>query len=113
MATGPCVFCAIVARESPANILHEEDDVVVFQNRLDWAPVMMLFVPRAHMTQDELWNDRAILGRIGALATKMGHERCPDGFRILSNFGFNAEQTQPHAHIHVVGGRHLGKYVKL
>ncbi|MDA1189173.1 MAG: HIT domain-containing protein [Chloroflexi bacterium] len=113
MATGPCVFCAIVAQKEPANIRYEDDEVVVFDNMLDWSPVMLLFIPRKHMTQDELWNNPSLLGRIGKLATKMGHEHCPEGFRILSNFGFNAMQTQPHAHIHVVGGRHLGHYVKL
>ena len=111
MATGPCVFCSIVARTEPANVRYEDEDVMVFDNILDWAPVMLLFVPRIHQTQDELWKNPDLLGRIGHLAMEIGKEHCPQGFRILSNFGFDAMQTQPHAHIHVVGGSHLGHYV--
>ena len=38
------------------------------------------------------------------LAIKMGIDHCPEGFRILSNFGAAAHQSQRHAHIHVVSG---------
>jgi diadenosine tetraphosphate (Ap4A) HIT family hydrolase len=37
---------------------------------------------------------------------------CPDGYRLLSNFGNDALQTQEHAHLHVIGGTKLGLYVR-
>ena len=84
----------------------------MFDNILDWAPVMLLFVPRTHQSQDELWMNADLLGNISRLAIKMGKEYCPEGFRVLSNFGFDAMQTQPQAHIDVVGGSHLWHYVR-
>ncbi len=112
MTTKPdCVFCAIIARNAPANIHYEDDALVVFDNQLDWAPVMLLVAPRAHMTQAQLWSSGALLGRLGKIAEQFGKERCPDGFRILSNFGEHGMQSQAHAHLHVVGGRRLGPYV--
>ncbi len=106
--TPNCTFCEIVARRKPAEILYEDDEVLVFRNRLRCVPVMLLAVPKAHRTQAELWRD---MGRLGEVAVRMGREHCPNGFRILSNFGYEAMQSQEHGHVHVLGGTFLGEYV--
>ena len=110
MVIDQCTFCDIVTGRIPARVRHEEDDIFVFDNQLDWAPTMLLLIPKAHLTQSELWQSGDLLGKIGALAVKMGSRLCPNGYRILSNFDHDAMQTQDHGHIHVVGGTHL--YVK-
>lgn len=102
-----CVFCNIVAKTEPADILYEDDEVIVFRNRLRWVPIMLLSVPKKHMTQAELWQN---MGPVGGAAVKMGKEHCPGGFRLLSNFGVDAMQSQEHAHVHVLGGMFLGEY---
>lgn len=96
-----CVFCAIAAGTAPAQVFYEDDEFIVFRNVLRWLPVMLLVVPRRHRTQEELWGD---LGRAGRVALAMGRRFCPNGFRLVSNFGWDALQSQPHAHIHVLGG---------
>ena len=45
-----CTFCDIVARKEPATIRYEDEEVVVFDNVLGWVPVMLLVVPKRHMT---------------------------------------------------------------
>ena len=102
-----CVFCEIIAGREPAEIFHQDDEVIVFRNRLKWVPVMLLSVPVKHMTQAELWKD---LGRVGEMAVALGQQHCPGGFRLLSNFGYDAMQSQEHAHVHVIGGSFLGEY---
>jgi histidine triad (HIT) family protein len=102
-----CTFCRVVARQEPADILYEDEVVVVFRNRLRWVPVMLLVVPRRHVTQEDLWRD---MGRVGEVAVQMGLTHSPNGFRILSNFGFDAMQSQEHGHVHVLGGAFLGEY---
>jgi diadenosine tetraphosphate (Ap4A) HIT family hydrolase len=78
--------------------------VVCFHNRLKWAQVMLLVVPAGHLTQEELWTGPA-LHDAAALAVRLGKEHCrEDGFRLLSNFGRWAHQSQKHAHIHVISG---------
>ncbi|MBI4236227.1 MAG: HIT domain-containing protein [Chloroflexi bacterium] len=103
-----CVFCEIVARREPATVVYEDDEFLVFQNRLRWLPVMLLVVPKRHVTQEELWAD---IGKAGALALSLGKRLAPGGFRLLSNFGQDALQTVHHGHIHLLGGTHLGLYV--
>jgi histidine triad (HIT) family protein len=102
-----CIFCEIAAHREPAEILFEDGDVIVFRNRLRWVPVMLLSVPKKHLTQAELWQD---MGRVGEIAVQMGTLHCPRGFRLLSNFGHEAMQSQEHAHVHVIGGTFLGEY---
>lgn len=102
-----CTFCEIVAHREPAEILFEDEEVIVFRNRLRWVPVMLLAVPKEHKTQAELWSD---IGRVGAAAVQMGQAYCPRGFRLLSNFGYEAMQSQEHGHVHVIGGTYLGEY---
>ncbi len=110
MAQGStCVFCEIVARREPAKIRYEDEEVIVFDNRLRWVPVMLLVIPKRHMTQAELWIG-TIISKVTNVAVDMGAQYCPGGFRILANFGKDAMQSQDHGHVHVLGGTHLGPY---
>ncbi|HZP58096.1 MAG TPA: HIT domain-containing protein [Dehalococcoidia bacterium] len=104
-----CVFCEIVARREPADIRYEDDDVIVFRNRLNWVPVMLLAVPKQHLQQGELWTSD-VIAKVAKVAAEVGAQHCPNGFRLLSNFGFDAMQSQAHAHVHILGGTHLGEY---
>jgi histidine triad (HIT) family protein len=102
-----CVFCEIIAGREPADVLYRDEDVIVFRNLLRWVPVMLLVAPTRHLRQHELWR---AMGPAAAVAVEMGERHCPNGFRLLSNFGFDALQSQEHAHIHVIGGTYLGHY---
>ena len=112
MKAGYCTFCDIIAKRLPSKIWYEDEEIIVFENQLNWVPVQMLFVPKQHLTQSELWQNGALLARLGELAVKFGDEQCPNGFRTVSNFGSDAMQSQPHGHIHVLGGTHLGLYLR-
>ena len=113
-----CTFCEIIAGNLPSVVIHEEDGIIVFRNRLGWFPVQWLLVPTTHMTQPELWASGDLMARIAALAVELGEKHCPNGYRTVSNFGRSergegdAMQSQEHAHVHLLGGDHLGLYVK-
>lgn len=105
--TSWCTFCRIVARQEPADIVYEDDEVLVFRNRLRWVPVMLVVVPKEHLSQEETWRR---MGRVAQVAVEMGVQHCPNGFRLLSNVGPDAMQSQTHGHVHVLGGTFLGEY---
>ena len=104
-----CVFCEIVAHREPADVLYEDDEVMVFRNRLNWVPVMLLVVPKEHLLQGDLWSS-PVMASVSKVAAEMGERHCRGGFRVLSNFGADAMQSQPHGHVHVIGGTYLGEY---
>jgi histidine triad (HIT) family protein len=103
-----CVFCRIAAGEEPANIIYEDEKYIVIKNVLRWVPVMLLAMTKEHLLQEELWAD---IGDIGEIAARIGKEVSPQGFRLVSNFGHSAMQSQEHGHVHIVGGTSLGPYV--
>lgn len=90
-------------------MLHDDNDVVVIRNILKWVPVMLLAMPKNHLTQAELWTN-TIVSRVAQVAAELGAVYCPNGFRLLANFGVDGMQSQEHGHLHVLGGIHLGPY---
>ncbi len=105
-----CTFCRIIGNEAPARVAYQDDDVIAIYNVLQWVPVMLMVIPKKHMSQGEMWQD-PIIAKIARVAVQVGAERCPEGFRLLSNFGHQAMQSQPHGHLHVLGGAQMGRYV--
>ena len=89
---------------------YQDDDVIVIHNRLSWVPIMLLVMPKKHMSQEQMWQD-PVIARVADVAVQMGKTHCPKGFRLLSNFGHEAMQSQAHGHLHVLGGTHMGRYV--
>lgn len=107
-----CVFCEIIGGNVPGNIRYQDDDLLVFDNQLHglWVPVMLLVVPRQHYSQEEFWTSDEF-GAAAKIAVRMGRQYCPDGYRLITNVGSQAMQSQSHGHIHVIGGTRLGMYV--
>ena len=102
-----CAFCEIAAKREPADILLESENVLVFRNRLLWVPVMLLAIPKRHMSQAELWSD---MGEVGAAAVEAAQEHCPNGFRLISNSGYDGMQAQDPAHVPTPGGQFLAEF---
>ena len=104
-----CVFCEIIADRSPARIRYLDEEIIVIVNKLTWVPVMLLVMPKEHMSQIQMWSS-SLMSRLGEVAVEMGCMYAVNGFRILSNFGHDGMQSQSHGHLHVIGGTDLGPY---
>ena len=59
----------------------------------------------ARATAEEIADFMQAVGRVAREAGVAAS----DGYRVLSNAGAHAEQEVPHFHMHVVGGRPLGR----
>jgi histidine triad (HIT) family protein len=109
--TADCLFCAIVAGDIPADVIHRDDDAVAFRDIDPKAPVHVLVIPAVHLaTAAELADqDPALAGRLlavaGAIARSEGVSE--SGYRIVTNTGADAGQSVHHVHFHVLGGRVL------
>ena len=104
-----CIFCKIVEGTIPTKKIHEDDQVIAFEDINPQAPVHLLIIPKQHVTSlaDIQETDAALMGRIMVVATKMARERGleANGFRVVVNTGREAGQTVFHLHVHVLGGR--------
>ena len=107
----PCVFCEIIAGRAPATVRYVDEEIIVIVNTLTWVPVMLLVMPKKHLSQIVMWSS-SLMTRLGNMAVDMGCKYAPNGFRVLSNFGYDAmqSQSQSHGHLHVIGGTYLGPY---
>jgi histidine triad (HIT) family protein len=110
-ANKDCLFCRILAREIPAKIVYEDDNVLAFEDINPQAPMHLLIIPKTHVASlNDLTPDSdALVGemirRAAALARERGHaER---GFRTVFNTNREAGQTVFHIHLHLLAGRSL------
>jgi histidine triad (HIT) family protein len=110
MASG-CLFCNIVARTIPANIVLENDHVLAFRDIRPVAPTHLLVIPKKHVTgiHDATPEDAAMLGQL-LLAARDAAEQLglvEGGYRLVVNQGADAGQSVFHLHCHVIGGRSM------
>ncbi len=107
-----CLFCRIAAKEIPARLVLEEDDLVAFEDVNPQAPVHLLVIPRRHVASlnDLAEADDALVGDLHRAATRLARERGlgTRGWRTVVNCGPDAGQTVFHLHLHLLGGRALG-----
>jgi histidine triad (HIT) family protein len=102
-----CIFCQIVARELPAEILFEDEDLAVFKDINPEAPVHLLIVPKKHFDSlNSLDEETAPIGaRMLLTAKKMAESQgIHSGYKILINCGREAGQVIRHLHMHLMGG---------
>ena len=105
-----CLFCRIVAGEIPSEIVHRDDDVVVFRDIDPQAPTHVLAIPTRHVASArELSEDHAAL--LANLFTALRDVAASEGlsaYRIVTNVGPEAGQSVFHLHFHLLGGRTMG-----
>jgi histidine triad (HIT) family protein len=102
-----CLFCRIVRREIPAQIVHEDDEALVFKDVSPQAPTHLLLIPKRHFaslsaTADE---DAALLGHLQRAACRVAEKSGLSSFRLVTNNGRGAGQTVEHLHYHLLAGR--------
>lgn len=105
MSPPHCTFCSIVADESSAEVVWEDDHVLAFMDRLPMTHGHLLIVPKTHRRDlldlgaddgHHLMGAATALG--GALMRGMGAK----GLNLLHNTGMHADQSQFHFHFHLI-----------
>lgn len=105
------LFEKIAAREIPAEILHETDELMAFRDVNPQAPVHVLIVPKRCIPRvgEAAMGDTELLGRL-LLASREVAEKLgvlESGYRLVINHGRDAGESVPHLHVHLLAGRAL------
>jgi histidine triad (HIT) family protein len=105
------LFEKIAAREIPAQIIQEDEDLIVFHDINPQAPVHVLVVPKRPIPRlaNATAQDEKLLGKLLLKAQEMAKSLgiAESGFRVVINSGRNAGESVPHLHLHLLGGRRL------
>ena len=101
-----CIFCKIVDKLIPADIVYEDNDMLCFRDINPSAPVHLLLVPKKHVdTLAHLTNDdQALIGKMMLQVPKIAHDNgLAHGFKTQINTGKAGGQEVFHLHIHILG----------
>ena len=104
------IFSKIIAREIPADIVHEDDLCLAFRDVNPQAPVHILVIPKKPIpgVTDATETDRELLGLLLVVAGKIAKdEGYGDDFRLVINNGEQAGQSVFHLHVHLLAGRNF------
>ena len=104
-----CIFCKIVERAIPADIVYEDDAIVAFNDISPQAPCHVLFIPKQHVATVNDVDDPALLGKllIAARVHASGLGFAERGYRLVINCNGEGGQTVYHLHAHLLAGRQL------
>ena len=112
-----CIFCKIAAKQIPATVLYEDDELLAFEDIHPAAPVHFLIIPKQHIATLSDCNDSQarLLGKMLSLVPKLAQEQgcglafdaqgqAIGGYKTLVNTGPDGGQEVYHLHLHVIGG---------
>ena len=106
-----CIFCKIISGAAPANLVYQEDDIIVIHDIHPIAETHLLVIPRKHIDslnglihEEEALASRLLLTVPKVAVLILGEN---PSYRILSNTGAKSGQTVFHLHLHIISGRPL------
>jgi histidine triad (HIT) family protein len=100
-----CIFCQIVSRKAPSDIVYEDDRYIAFLDAFPFSRGHTLVCPKEHgetiwdMKEDDIAELFQVASRVSkAIVAAVG----ADGFRFVQNNGEAANQVVAHVHVHVI-----------
>ncbi|MGL5783921.1 MAG: histidine triad nucleotide-binding protein [Alphaproteobacteria bacterium] len=110
------IFGRILQGEIPCRKVYEDIYALAFHDIQPKAPIHLLVIPRGpYLTLLDFTEKASSEVQLGfwravqSVARQEGLEE--QGFRLISNCGLNGGQEVPHFHVHLLGGKVLGKMV--
>jgi len=106
-----CIFCKIINKELPSEIISEGEKFIVIQDIKPVARLHLLIIPKKHIpSMNDLGpEDKELIGDMVLLAKKIAKDKGVQdtGYRLVFNAGADAGQTVDHLHLHLLGGEKL------
>jgi histidine triad (HIT) family protein len=110
------IFARILRGEIPCQKVYEDEHVLAFRDIHPQTPVHVLVIPKGEYVSLDDFSEKAspeelaaFLRALGLVARQAGVAE--SGYRILANHGTDAHQEVPHFHVHIFGGRNLGRMI--
>ena len=110
------VFAKILRGEIPCKKVYEDDFALAFHDINPQAPVHVLVIPKGPYVSFDDFSVQALaelvvgfMRAVGTVARQFGLDE--PGYRLMANTGAHGGQEVPHLHIHIFGGRALGRMI--
>jgi histidine triad (HIT) family protein len=106
-----CIFCRIIAGQSPGQILFRDEHACAFRDIHPVASTHVLIVPLKHISSvnDLTAEDERLVGHLFTVARHLAGQEGIDqtGYRLVVNTGPHAGQAVYHLHLHLIGGQRM------
>ena len=104
------IFQDIIEKKIPADIIHEDDLSIAFNDISPQAPTHILIIPKKSIAKisDINEEDKDLLGHLLLVAKKVTSDIGITDYRGVINNGSEAGQTVFHIHLHILAGRTFG-----
>ena len=110
------IFAKILRGEIPNKTVYENDQALAFHDIQPQAPVHVLVIPKgAYVSLDHFARDASAEEQAGfmqAVAEVCRITEVTDGFRAIANARRHGVQDVPHFHMHIIGGKQLGRMLQ-
>ena len=103
-----CVFCKIVAKQLPAEIISETDEAMVIKDLNPKASIHYLIIPKHHYKDISEVDDCCVASRMLQMARYVAAKSNIKDYRLLINNG--SFQHVPHLHMHFLAGTGLSEF---
>ncbi len=102
-----CIFCKIIDKETPSDIIYENDEIIIIKDVNPKAPVHLLIIPKKHIPSVNHieTKDKALIGDLILAAKEIAKEKNLKGYKLLINVGKEGGQIIEHLHVHLLSGR--------
>lgn len=100
-----CIFCKIVNKEIPADIVYEDDNYLAFKDINPKAPIHILIIPKKHLESFHLIKDnvdKELVKWLLDVAWKLIDKLNLDWCQLHMNSGKNHWQEVMHIHLHLL-----------
>ena len=98
-----CLFCSIIKKEIPANVVYESENVIAFLDINPKSKGHTLLVPKSHyknIMSEKL--DEELLKNVKIVVKKLKEKYDFEDFKVVINNGEKAGQEVFHMHIHII-----------
>jgi len=109
------IFSKIIRGEAEADIVYQDERATAFRDISPQAPTHILIVPNRPIptVNDVTEEDEADLGHLFTVAARLARDEgiAEDGYRLIVNCNAHGGQVVFHLHMHLLGGRPMGRMV--
>ena len=106
-----CIFCKIVNKNIPADIVFEDNDVLAFKDISPKAEIHILVIPKKHFIniEDEGLEESKLLCKMISVAKNIANniKISRSGYKLVFNVKEGGGQIVPHVHLHLLAGEHI------
>lgn len=100
-----CLFCKIVNRKLPSEVVYEDEDIIGIKSIKPEAPIHLLFVVKKHLEWKDEFSEKDLflMARLISVAKKIAKDqKIEKAYKLIFNVGEAAHFS--HIHLHLLGG---------